>query len=591
MPEPDAGEGPELLDPGAATYMPGMDMPGLDAPPHDEPETAAPPADEPTPEQEPSLIEPESVVGPQVLGLEAATYMPGLEIPRLDASTSVEPEAAAPLADEATPEPEAVGASLVEGEPPTPEPEAIEPLDVPAFEALVSDAALPAALVSDEELPAIAEVPLDHAAADGSAASEHDVDSAPPAALAGDVSGAIAAELWTPPAEAPARPSLRDLGVECPPPSLDTAPTPVPDLEPDDMFAALQRGADRRAPGEDVREAGAAPEAVKPSEIGLEPLVGPPLPPEPVDYAMTMGPMPLAGPPPPVAPDDYAMTIGPLVREQPPAPPPPPEQDDYAMTIGPVSMAGPPPPVAPDDHALTMGPQVREEPPGPPPAPLDDAALAAGPPLPAHGTPLRRGSLQGMMGREQAPPSPPVRPTPAVAITPAPAPVPHRPATAVPGEVPPLKVRPVPLAAVAPPGPGSVPVCPHCGARVVGTGVFCSRCGRPLAASVAAPAAVPSTLFCSQCGYRSPPGVRFCMRCGAPMPCVGGVSPAAPAAGAGQRRSKRRRIPWWVWVLIVLLVGGWAAVQWPLDWPDATGMLVTPAGERLVAALQGGFAG
>ncbi|MFO7697081.1 MAG: zinc ribbon domain-containing protein, partial [Anaerolineae bacterium] len=622
--EPEPGVAPEPLDLGAATYIPGLEAPPAEEPvvepepPVAEPQPAvapepldlgaatympgleAPPAEEPVVEQELPVAGPEPAVAPEPLDLVAATYMPGLEAPPADEPV-LEPEPpvagpelpgpevmpgpplagldepVAPLlpAEDVSPDhpvaaPEAASECLAEAEPTPSGAEALERPETSESEALAPEAALPAALVLDEDLPAIGEFPLDNDVA--GAAALPDVDLDPPVAPVSDEPAVITREAWTAPPAASVRPSLRDLGVEGPPPSLDTAPTPVPNLEPDDMFAALERGAGVRAPGEDVREADAAAEAEQPSEIGFEAFVGPP---------------------PPPARDYYALTMGPQVRDEPPGPPPPPLRDEFAMTMGPTPVAGPPPPVAPGDYALTMGPQVRDEPPGPTPA--EDAGLAVGPPPPAPGTPLRRGSLQGMMGREQAPPSPQVRPTPAVAETPAP--VPPRVQAPEPLSGPPSPVAPaapaVPLPLrpdVRPPAAAPLPAasCPHCGARVVGTGVFCSRCGRPLAAPVAAPASVPATVFCAQCGYRSPAGVRFCMRCGAPMPGGGSVEPAAPVAGAGQRRSKRRRIPWWVWVLLVLLAAGWAAVLWPLDWPDVTGMLLAPMVEKLAGVVTAG---
>lgn len=55
---------------------------------------------------------------------------------------------------------------------------------------------------------------------------------------------------------------------------------------------------------------------------------------------------------------------------------------------------------------------------------------------------------------------------------------------------------------------GRVGACPHCNARIEGSGAFCSACGKVVAAA--------PKLSCSRCGTELPAAARFCSGCGAP---------------------------------------------------------------------------
>lgn len=54
-----------------------------------------------------------------------------------------------------------------------------------------------------------------------------------------------------------------------------------------------------------------------------------------------------------------------------------------------------------------------------------------------------------------------------------------------------------------------VAACPHCNARVEGTGPFCTSCGKSRT-----PAASAAKQFCAQCGTEVPAAAKFCSGCG-----------------------------------------------------------------------------
>jgi len=60
--------------------------------------------------------------------------------------------------------------------------------------------------------------------------------------------------------------------------------------------------------------------------------------------------------------------------------------------------------------------------------------------------------------------------------------------------------------------PNASAACPHCNARIEGTGPFCTSCGKPRA-----PAATAKS-FCAQCGGELAATAKFCAGCGTPAP-------------------------------------------------------------------------